>query len=403
MNIRKLTQKDMVEASHLLQVAFEQSIPQPVDQWAEQVLKNPKQFRERHWLERWGAFEDGKLISSMASYPYTVYFDGTTVKMGGVGDVCTYPHYRNRGAVRRLFQTMFEETNNRGDAFSYLFPFSTAYYSQFGYVPGCRSITWNLQLDELKKISAPGTIERYEPGQPVSDYMAVYEKVARSFNFMVKREELHWKPFIEADPYQEKRYTYLYRESGVPKAYVTFRKEQAAGQTVMACDDFVFFDAAGLYGLLNFSKKFAANYEVLRLFLPVECSITALLPELVDFQLPRHTLHFFGMARVINVRRVLENAAYLGSGSTVVKIVDDFCPWNDGVFSLCFQDGEFVSMENTNKGPDIDLPISWFTSLITGRHSLDDFDVQAALGKMKNIDILRRIFYPKKMYLMDHF
>lgn len=88
---------------------------------------------EKPGVTNWGAFEEDTMFSTFAVTDFTQFFDGNQVKMGGIGGVATLPSHRRKGGIRGIFQAALTDMYENGCDFSYLYPFSTAYYRKFGY------------------------------------------------------------------------------------------------------------------------------------------------------------------------------------------------------------------------------------------------------------------------------
>ena len=122
MIIRKTTAEDNTAVNALFAVAFESS--------PENGPAQENDTRIRHW----GAFtDDGELMSSLSVTPFSIRFDGSVCPMAGIGAVQTLPPYRRRGGIAACFASALPELYADGYLFSYLFPFSTAFYRRFGY------------------------------------------------------------------------------------------------------------------------------------------------------------------------------------------------------------------------------------------------------------------------------
>ena len=73
------------------------------------------------------------MMSTFTVSDFTVQFDGSPCQLGGIGGVATLPQYRRRGGIRACFREALPDMYGSGYDFSYLYPFSTAYYRKFGY------------------------------------------------------------------------------------------------------------------------------------------------------------------------------------------------------------------------------------------------------------------------------
>ena len=122
MIVRKTGPEEARRVNELFALAFETA--------AEKGPADPENDRICHWA----AFtEGGEMMSTLSVTDFEVNFDGQRCKMGGVGGVATPPQFRRRGGIRACFTRALPELYRAGYDFSYLFPFSTAYYRQFGY------------------------------------------------------------------------------------------------------------------------------------------------------------------------------------------------------------------------------------------------------------------------------
>ena len=123
MLVRPITKEERLQSAQLFAIAFESPFdPNDLTPFAE----NPC---------IWAAFdeESGEMMSTVYVTDYRVQFDGGRYKMGGIGGVASLPQYRRAGGIRACFQKALPILYREGYVFSYLYPFSTAYYRKFGY------------------------------------------------------------------------------------------------------------------------------------------------------------------------------------------------------------------------------------------------------------------------------
>jgi predicted acetyltransferase len=79
----------------------------------------------------------------------------------------------------------------------------------------------------------------------------------------------------------------------------------------------------------------------------------------------------YAMARVIDVKGLVEMVCSKDSGSVVIKLNDDIIPDNDGVFEWNFNLTKML-WERTNKEPDIEMSIGEFSQYIFGYRQVDE-------------------------------
>ncbi len=319
--------------------------------------------------------------------------------MGGVGDVSTFPQYRGRGAVRACMEAALMSMLEKGQAFSYLYPFSTAFYGKMGYGLGCRAVSWEIPIRALKKKPTRGTFSLFEEGQDLQPFQQIYTAFVSGRNMAVQREEIDWKPFVKTK-WESKTYTYLYRlDNGQPGGYFTMGPEQEEQGVVMNCQEFVFCSQEALEAMLTFMTGFAANYDVVRLQLPEDVLLEPHIQECVDVKQSRYNK---GMVRAVWVQQVLQQAAYRGEGSAVLQILDELCPWNNKTFQVEFSEKGAVVQE-TQRQPDITLPVALFSECIIGRYDTAQLVCLEAFAQAGNQENLQKVFYQKRNWIQDGF
>ncbi len=399
MEIRKVANSDISEIQKLLAIAFEVSWEAEKPDFLKAPGSGPKDHRDRDWMNRFVAVEDGAVLSSVASYDYRVEFDGGAIGMGGVGDVSTFPQYRGRGAVRACMKEAFAFMRERGQAFSYLYPFSTAFYGKLGYGLGCRAISWEIPMRNLQKHPIRGTFSLYEEGQELQPYQQAYAAFAAGRNMAAHREDVDWYS-LKKENWKNGTYTYLYyMENGKPGGYFTMRP-QKEGQTItMDCIDFVFCNQEAVGAMLTFMAGFAANYDRVRLQLPEDVLLE---PYLWEYNGVKQNQYNKGMVRTVWVQQVLQRAAYLGEGSVVLQILDAFCPWNNQIFQVEFSQ-QGATVLQTTKQPDITLPVALFSEWILGRYSTQQLATFPAFVEANNQENLKKIFYKKRTWIQERF
>ena len=406
MEIRKIRPEEYLETRKIFAMSFEfaTTLPTTNSELIERLKTAPTSNTEQHYMERWAAFaDDGKMFASIATIPFTVRFDGQEVGMCGIGDVCTLPAYRRGGAIRKIFDQALPEMFEKGQLFSYLFPFSTAFYRKFGYELSCDTVTYTVALDAIKKRSTNGYVKLYEQPEDLPDFQAVYAQFAAALNLSVVRDDTLWRYRLgNSDPVKDAQYSYLwYNDAGEPKAYMTYHGVWDGPRHIMDVGDIAFLDMEGFYGLCDFAASFTSHYSHLRFTLPSSMPILHAFPELSQGKLER-TLGARGMCRVVNAQEVLKRARYRGCGAFTVQVVDDQIAQNNAVFAVQFSDGE-TQVTITDVPADIVLPIQEFSRMITGVYDLADAQLLPGVKIRDNRENLKKAFYHKPTFIAEFF
>ncbi|MDR1464920.1 MAG: GNAT family N-acetyltransferase [Oscillospiraceae bacterium] len=255
-----------------------------------------------------------------------------------VGGVASLPHARRKGAVRRLFQELEIMAADQGWALGALYPFSTAYYRQFGYEMAVHALRFTIPLRELSRLpKAPeGNFELYEGQSALTeDLLALFRPFAARHNLMMHRTD--GKRFF-GKPLETCQYTYLYRDAaGRPAGYVSYDLNRE--QHTVFVHELVWTDAASLAALLRFLQCYDSKAEQLCLQnLTPESPVTLLLNE---FSASRGDLAFTASLRIYDFAAVLRArcAQSEASGQLALRIEGDSMTQNNGLYVAEFAPG----------------------------------------------------------------
>lgn len=395
MIVRKTRPEEERRVNELFAIAFEQP------------LENGPADPENGGIHHWAAFEDGtgEMMSTFTVSDYQIQFDGHSCKMGGIGGVATLPQYRRRGGIRGCFQAALPDMYGSGYDFSYLYPFSTAYYRKFGYECCVQKYYATVQLDLLNPPAVEGTFRMADGKQPLTEAIRTVDALwEERFNMMVLHREEDYGWTKKLDPAGKQEFTYVYfSAAGVPKGCTTFTKADQSDGRNLICSRFCFADREGFAGLMHLFKSLASDHRYVKFSLPALPAMQYLMPEW-SLGAARWEVQPAGMVRVVNVERVLKKARYIGSGSITLKILDPQIEQNNASFAVRFREGCGVSVEKTMAPPDACLSIPTFSALIAG---VCDFAEAAAwfggLEVQNPNACFSQVFYRKMLMIADYF
>ncbi|MBR5094094.1 MAG: GNAT family N-acetyltransferase [Oscillospiraceae bacterium] len=394
MIVRKTRPEEAAAVNALFSVAFETS-PE----------KGPARADDKA-VCHWGAFtEEGELMSSLTVSPFSIRFDGGVCPMAGVGAVQTLPPYRRRGGVAACFARALPELYEQGVLFSYLYPFSTAFYRRFGYESCVTGLEVRLDLQQLRLTPDGGSFRLATRERPLRDAVRAVDKAWEGrWNMEVVHGEGDYGWLERLDPYGAQDYLYVcFDEAGAPRGYTAFRMPAGAEGRGLVCSRFRFSDRSGFYGLLDVFRSLAADHRSVQFTLPADPALPHLLGEW-SLGAASFRLRPQGMVRAIDVAEVLRRARYRGDGALRLGIRDGQIPANDGVFALRFAAGRALSVERTEEAPDASLTVAAFSALIAGA-----CDWEGAAAWMDGVEVrnaaapFQGAFYRKSMTISEYF
>lgn len=396
---RKLQPGEFWQARRTMAIAFEYGFEQEKELEKSQTDKaDPKE-------DLYGASltEGGPLVGSIVINNKVSRFDGHTVKMGGVGGVATLPANRRGGAIRACMELALREMYDNGFVLSHLYPFSTAYYRQFGFAPAAQGFRWKVKLADLKRLpGVGGTVRQLFPGDDLSPLLDIYNQMYGDINFSCLREV--FDKDLEGDkPLASKRWIFLWQDDeGKPSGLMVCSR---MGNSLICYPNFglpnafLFTDTTALIGLLNFvHTSFIANFEDIQFSIPAHMDLTALLPELSDMEY-KPVLN--GMARAVNVEALLKLCRCRGEGRLVMKVTDNILPENHDTFALSFAPNVENQVERTAGAPDITLDAGDLSVLLGGARDTASLAFTPGITVANPAAPLEQVFYRKPCYIMD--
>lgn len=354
----------------------------------------------------WATLSDGgeTVYSCMNVHTYTVRFGANQTLMGGIGGVATLPPYRRMGGVRACMKAAFRDMYDNGYLFSALYPFSTAYYRQYGFEKGMPVHTWTLPLKDIRPVEAGGRIRQLLPGDSLEALTEIYNRFYEDYHLSVIRRTYDRKMDLEALLNQQ-RYVYLWEnDAGEPRGFMITHRDGSVldcTTTFAQRNGMLFLDAQAFQAMLTFAKTaFSADYNAIRFSTPACLPMDALIREGASASC-KHSWN--GMLRVVNVQRVLSLCRCRGEGSIILAVEDPLLPENQGNWRITFAPGKANQVEKTTDAPDITLPIGDFSVLICGVRPASDLPWMPEVQVHDPSVPFEQIFYPQNCHILDLF
>lgn len=394
MIVRKVTPEENGRVNELFAIAFEQA------------LGNEPFISNDDSITTWAAFDGENMASTLSETSFDIRFDGHVCRMGGMGGAATLPQYRRMGGIRGCFEASLKDQYARGYDFSYLYPFSTAYYRKYGYERCIQHLLVTVDLGLLRVTDTEGHFYLTDANNPMTqEIREVNQFWEQNFNMMVIHDEKFYDWTKKVAPAKDLNFTYVYCDkSGAAKAYTTFRMENQPDGRNLQCSRFFFKDKEGFMGLMQIFKSLSNDHRFVKFALPYGQALEYLMPEWSMGAAQWNVYNNSGMVRVVNVMSVLKKAAYHGSGVVTLEIQDRQIEENNGFFTVTFEKGKAVSVEKTDKAADIRMEMPTFSALIAG-----SVDLNQALSWLPGIELLTdsmapwQVFRKKLLMIADYF
>lgn len=367
MIIRPLTTDDVTQHEQVASQAF-------VSEFDAKACELPQEFML-------GAFadDDKTLMADMEIEERTSFFGKNTLKCLAVGGVASKPEYRRKGAIRTIFNSLFnEEKYNNGAEISILYPFLFAYYRQFGYESIGRAVELCVPFSEFGNIPRYYDVFLYEE-QDNRSFFELYNKSASRSRLAFERRDAKYFIF---NPYKSMLYTYVLDDYS---AYVTFSIDRA--KDTIFVKEIEYLNKEALLKIIGFLRAFDSNQKYVHFSKISENS-----PLLYLISPEKYvSMRFFstGSARILDIESVLKKAEYPSfGGSFSVRCIDPLIK-NSGVFTVEYENGK-AQVRKGGSSADIMLePYAASKIFLSGIRDAD------ALKYMSGIEIMNdnKAFY----------
>lgn len=290
-----------------------------------------------------GAFcDDNKtLMADMEIEHRACIFGKNKLSCAAVGGVASKPEFRNKGAVRKIFESLFnEEIFNNNAEISILYPFSAAYYRKFGYETVGRAVEVKVPFTEFSYIPKCTDVFLYEE-QDNERFFELYNKSASVNPLAFERKDtLHFT----FDPYKSMLYTYVLTDYS---AYVTFSVNR--GESTVFVKELAYLNKNALFKIIGFLRSFEGNQKYLSFSKLGENS--PIINLISDINKVSFKMSSVGAARVLDVESVLNKREYPESSGRFTVGFTDIIDKNNGAFSV-----EYDNNNSEIKRVDISEP-----------------------------------------------
>ena len=390
MEIRILNQSEKYEAWMIAALAFHQRVEDP---------EKARRESEEDPVEDWGAFDtDGRLMAHMLHHRFSFRMDGQWVPAGGIGAVSTLPEYRREGAIREIFRELLPAAYREGQVLSGLYPFNHAFYRKFGYETLRWRERYSFPPSLLREYRFDGRAVRWEPGNPVGEYTALYEKFASGFNLAIRRDDGRMlKDHLKGEWFRDRVFSYMLYEGDRPAAFLTFQDVRHDPAAILSVRDYAWDGGAGFRALLGFLARFSADYGSVEIILPTCLELSSVIHAQNAYDLQQTGAYDY-MVRVVNAEKLLEIMDKPAGCDFTVRVGDNLIPENNGVWTV-----RSGSVRRTEAAPDLSVSVQALGQLACGGVSLAEAVLREDVEVLGNEEMLRRVFVRKPVLVLDHY
>lgn len=339
-------------------------------------------------------YENGKPVAGSASSPMTENIRGKIYPAGGIWGVATHPAARRKGYARQALAELLKIIREDGTPFSVLYPFRESFYQRLGYVafPRARKVRFPTSAFlPLLKQDLKGEVELLSIAEGLEVYRDFLKQHQTRLHGMALFSDHTAARMGESNWY----WLAVARVEGEVVGVMTY---QLKGEEPfdMSVPRFYYADQHGKYLLLEWFARHADQAKEVELKLPpgeyAETWLADLYPNYSSFEAP--------MGRVLDVAAI--GGMEVGPGRFSAKILDPFCPWNEGIYQ--FESVEGNLQVSHARQAECELTIQGLTALVYGTHEPASFEFRGWGNPAPALQAtLQTMFPPRLPYLHEVF
>jgi len=336
------------------------------------------------------AFIDGKIATTHAAWPFTMYFNGRDAPVAGVAAVGTLPTYRRRGYLRQITATHFQRMYEDGErSIAILYPSQAAIYQRFGYDMVTTQYSWQMQPSDIKfrrPVAVTGAF-RAVADDELELLQQIYHGFCRERTGCIHRSHERWQRTVLAKPSQGVFSKVVYQEGDESLGYVLYTIESAGPgypNQQLTIRDIAWLTHTAHQAIWQYLTELDLIGNITLRDITPDYFLPYLLlePRAPSIISSPSGLMFTGlMARLVDVPRALAQRNYPVEGRLTFEVRDEFCPWNEGRWEMETSGGE-TSVRKTNGSTHVVMPVSTLALLTFGRISATE------AARMKLLDTL---------------
>jgi len=314
-----------------------------------------------------GAFVAGELVTTVTHHAYRIYVAGSSVAAGGFGAISTAPEHRRSGHVARLMRAALTAGREAGQGWNLLYPFDAAFYARFGWASVPTGVLLDLPPERLPD-GTPRGLQRVD-GPAAQGLAGAHERAAATRTFADTRTVGPWDAWEELDGAPGERVLRYASDD----ALVALRLHEVDGEPRMEVIDLGWADAVGRDAVWGMLAAFRGHVARVRIHVPWDD------PVALD-RVRGHAVtgHAGLMARITDValavaplRAVADDDTPLDLPPLVLRVVDPFAAWNDGVWRL--EPGPAgTSVTPSRAIPDATVDVRGLALLVSGAGAPSD-------------------------------
>ncbi|MFW9889282.1 MAG: enhanced intracellular survival protein Eis, partial [Candidatus Thorarchaeota archaeon] len=284
---------------------------------------------------------------------------GRTVRFAGVWAVATDAAYRRKGLVRDLFDASFPRMREEKAYLSILDPFYRPFYEKFGYAVAERYVKHVFTNNQLRVGESRDDIVVREVNGPED-----VEKCKSVERYMARFGSRFFKHDNTYEWFTKNGHLHILEDDTGPVGTAWFRYTQGSSGYELTVDSTCYKSDDVFPSIIELVRNYAANAGKITWRTDMEVPVRHYLSDIHKAE-----SHMLGsmMMRVVDFEGYCRTIAIPKetTESVIVDLVDQQCPWNNGVYALEPSEGNLNARKCDNE-PEAKLNAYQLSEVISG-------------------------------------
>jgi len=327
-----------------------------------------------------GAFDTDQIVGTTTTRTSELTVPGETMPLGYVDDVSVFPTHRRRGILTQMMRAQLDQIRERGEPFAALSASESLIYGRFGFGMATWTERWSIDRRHTSFQTPPdagGDIMFIDAEVARCEWPSLHMRLRGDRIGMVRYSNEYWRAALWDSPGQRRGasefFHVAYLREGRVSGLCTYRIRDHQVLVVFILGEDPEVEAE----LWQYCFGIDLMTEIHGFIRPVDDPVPL---RLDDVRRLTRTVTDHMWLRLVDVRVALEARQYDCAGELTLQISDDFCPWNDGVYSLKVERGS-AACTSSDRDPDLRLSVADLGAVYLGGTS---FSMLAGAGRVKS-------------------
>jgi len=307
-------------------------------------------FKEVLELERsYAGYEDDHMIATGSAFSFEMTVPGSTVPAAGVTMIGVLPTHRRRGVMSSLMRKLIDDARTRDEPVAILWASEESIYQRFGF--GLASDQGHISIEKHRAVflgrpEPVGQTRLITLEEAAEVLPPIYESVRPTRPGMLARDEVWWRNHTLSDPPRHRaggspKFCSVLSIDGRDEAYAVYRTggdwaDDSTPDAWLNVREVVAGDRVAYREMWRFLFNIDLVDRIKAWYLPADLPLTLMLEEPRRLRFAKSDSLWL---RIVDLKAALEARRYASDGAISFAVTDEYCPWNEGEWTLTVEDG----------------------------------------------------------------